>query len=226
MPNAFLRLFRWGANRFRSREFSVADRFTNIYDRNTFGAAESRSGTGSTLEQTAALRQELPRLLERHGVRTLLDAPCGDCHWMSRLEWQRVRYHGVDVVGPLIQQNQSRFSKNGMTFSRADLCHEPLPGVDLIFCRDCWVHLTFRQIRSCLRNFQRSGSRYLLTTTFTSRAVNRDLGVGVIWRPLNFQVAPFSFPPPAERLGEQCTEEGGRYADKALGLWRLDDLKW
>jgi hypothetical protein len=226
MPNGLSRLFKWGMNRFRSREFSVAERFTSIYDQNTFGAAESRSGTGSTLEQTAAVRQELPGLLERHGVRTLLDAPCGDCHWMSTLEWQRVRYHGVDVVEALIRQNEGRFSKSGMIFSRADLCREPLPEADLILCRDCWVHLTFRQIRSCLENFQRSGSKYLLTTTFTARAANRDLSAGVIWRPLNLQVAPFHFPPPVELLGELCTEDGGRYADKALGLWRLNDLKW
>jgi SAM-dependent methyltransferase len=225
MQNGFSRLIRWGMNRLRSREFSVAERFTSIYGANTFGAAESRSGTGSSLDQTTFIRQQIPPLLERYEVQTLLDAPCGDCHWISRLDWQRVRYHGVDVVEALILQNESRFRRTGMVFLQADICRDPLPKVDLILCRDCWVHLTFRQIRACLQNFQRSGSRHLLTTTFASHAANRDLRVGVIWRPLNLHLAPFHFPPPVELLVEQCTEQGGKYSDKALGLWRLDDLK-
>ncbi len=224
MQNVLLRWFNWSVNRFRSREFSVAERFTRVYDQNSFGAAESRSGSGSTLEQTAAVRQQLPSLLEKHQVRSLLDAPCGDCHWMSLLDWGRVRYHGVDVVEELIRYNQSRFSESGMNFSQADLCHDALPQVDLILCRDCWVHLTFRQIQTSLQNFRRSGSRYLLTTTFASRSANWDLPVGVIWRPLNLQLAPFHFPPPVDLLVEQCTEQGGKYSDKGLGLWRLNDL--
>jgi hypothetical protein len=226
MTNAISRLLRWTANRFRSREFSVEKRFTEIYAQNTFGGQESRSGTGSTLHQTAMIREELPCLMERHGVQSILDAPCGDCHWMSTLDWGRVRYQGADVVEALIGKNQHVFGKRGMAFVRADLCADPLPQADLILCRDCWVHLTFCQIQSCLENFRRSKSRYLLTTTFTTQGPNRDLATGVIWRPLNLGLPPFSFPAPLELLVERCTEEDGRYADKALGLWRLDDLKW
>lgn len=225
MPNGMRRLLRWTVNRFRSREFSPDERFTGIYERNSFGGEESHSGTGSSLKQTAFVRQELPGLFERHCVQTLLDAPCGDCHWMSLLDWKRLRYHGVDVVEPLIKRNQTRITKAGMTFARADLCTDALPAVDLIFCRDCWVHLTYRQIDACLRNFQGSGSRFLLTTTFNSRGSNRDLRTGVIWRPLNLQCPPFNFPDPVEVVLERCTEDGGKFADKALGLWRLADLK-
>jgi len=53
----------------------------------SFWRAESRSGTGSSLEQTAQLRRELPRLIAETGVRRFLDAPCGDCNWIAELDW-------------------------------------------------------------------------------------------------------------------------------------------
>ncbi|HEX8999730.1 MAG TPA: class I SAM-dependent methyltransferase, partial [Blastocatellia bacterium] len=76
---------------------------------------------------------------------------------------------------------------------------------------------------AALRNFKRSKSEYLLTTTFPKTEVNEDILTGE-WRPLNLQRAPFNFPEPLRLINERCTEEGDRYADKSLGLWRLSDL--
>lgn len=224
MSNLFARICRWGLNQFRSREFAVAERFTRVYQENLFGAEESRSGEGSTLAQTAVIRERLPALLDRHGVHTLLDAPCGDGHWISCLDWSRRRYHGVDVVAALVRANQERFAGRNMMFSAADLCTSELPAADLILCRDCWVHLTYRQIGDMMRNFRRSGAGWLLTTTFPAHARNRDLRAGLIWRPLNLERAPFHFPPARESIVEGCTEQGRRYSDKALALWRIEDL--
>jgi len=144
---------------------------------------------------------------------------------MAELDWSRTAYTGVDIVPALIQSNASRWTARNMKFCLADLCADDLPRADLVFCRDCWVHLDFLQIRACLENFRRSGAGYLLLTTFTARGENVDLG-GHIWRPLNLQVAPFSFPPPSKLLVEGCTEDGGIYADKSVGLWRVKDLKF
>jgi hypothetical protein len=41
---------------------------------------------------------------------------------------------------------------------------------------------------------------------------------------LNLQLPPFNFPAPLRLIEENCTEDGGKYADKSLGLWRLSDL--
>ncbi len=199
------------------------EHFTRIYEENLFKGDESRSGKGSSLDQTRVIRRELPALLARHGVGSFLDAPCGDCHWITELDWTRINYTGADVVEVLIEKNRERLAGTPMRFVVADLCKDELPRADVIFCRDCWVHLDFAQIRACLENFRRSGATYLLTTTFTGRTANRDLRTA-IWRPLNLQVAPFSFPKPLEVLVEGCTEDGGRYTDKALGLWRIADL--
>jgi SAM-dependent methyltransferase len=212
-------------NRTRSVPANVRleDHFGKIYQENLFGGSESRSGTGSSLEQTAKIRKKLPAMLAGFGVTSILDAPCGDAHWIAELDWSKISYTGVDIVADLIRNNQSHFAGRPLTFRTANLCADDLGCADLILCRDCWVHLDYAHIRACLGNFQRSGARYLLTTTFTGRSGNKDLG-GDIWRPLNLQAPPFSFPPPLELLIEECTEEGGAYADKALGLWSLQKL--
>ena len=77
------RLLRSVPRRLRGRE-SV---FTRIYATNEWGSAESVSGFGSTLRETRVVRQVLPALVARYGVQTLLDIPCGDCHWMREIDF-------------------------------------------------------------------------------------------------------------------------------------------
>jgi len=210
---------------FRARAFKVSQRFKEIYEKNLFGGEESRSGPGSSLVQTEHLRLELPRLIEDFGITSFLDAPCGDCNWIATLDWGKISYTGVDVVSELICANQVRLEKRNMQFIVADLCEASLPRADLIFCRDCWVHLPFPQIRACLENFRRSGASYLVATTFPATKLNRDLEPGAIWRTLNLQKPPFCFPAPERLLVENCTENHGVHSDKALALWKLQKLE-
>ena len=63
----------------------LAQRFRRIHDTNLWGAPESASGLGSELDATATLRAELPRLFEKLGVTSLLDAPCGDAGWINHV---------------------------------------------------------------------------------------------------------------------------------------------
>jgi len=185
-------------------------------------ADESLSGPGSSLAQTAELRQRLLLLLQHIGARSLLDAPCGDFNWMQHVELGVDRYVGVDIVSALIARNRERYAGPRRRFELRDVMRELLPQAEVILCRDCLVHFSFTDIRRTLRNFERCGARYLLTTTFPRLGVNADIETGD-WRPLNFQQAPFHFPTPLALINEKCTEAQGRYADKSLGLWLLAD---
>jgi hypothetical protein len=184
---------------------------------------ESISGPGSNLQQTQRLRAGLPLLLAQLGVRSLLDAPCGDFNWMRTVKLGVEQYTGVDVLGEVIAGLQCRYAGPRRRFLRLDLMEADLPRADAIFCRDLLPHLSYAEIRAVLRNFQRSGAEFLLTTTFTGARPNRDTAGGD-WRTLNLQLAPFAFPVPLLILNEQCTEGGGAYADKCLAVWRLDGL--
>lgn len=202
----------------------VREKFVAIYRENMFGSDESRSGAGSTMEQTATLRVALPALLGELGVRSLIDAPCGDFNWMSRTPLDLDRYVGIDIVEELIRANQERYGSPKREFLCRDIIADPLPTAEVILCRDCLVHLTFDQASKAIGNFKRSGSTYLLTTIFSERDANVDLKGKDIWRTLNLERAPFNFPPPLRLVNENCTEGDGAYVDKCLGLWRLADL--
>lgn len=204
-------------------QLDLPSRFARIYETDLWAGPESRSGQGSSLDQTTHLRLELPRLFRRLGVRRLLDAPCGDFHWMRHVDLSGIEYVGADIVPQLVARNEREFGGEGRRFIEADLTRGPLPQADLVLCRDCFVHLSFAHIGDALATIRASGARYLLVTTFTGLTDNRDVRDGD-WRPLNLEVAPFSFPEPLQLLVEGCDEEGGAYADKSLGLWRVEDL--
>jgi hypothetical protein len=183
---------------------------------------ESLSGPGSSLAQTAELRRRLPGLLADIRVESMLDAPCGDFNWMRHVPLD-IAYTGADVVEKLVIENRRRHAGERRSFVCLDITRDALPRVDLILSRDCLVHLCFSDIFRSLANFRRSQSEYLLTTTFPNVRFNHEIATGE-WRPLNFEDHPFYFPPPIRLINEKCTEGGGRYADKSLGLWKLAEL--
>ncbi len=197
--------------------------FTHIYANNVWGDDESVSGVGSNLEQTAILRDNLPSLLRELGVRTLLDVPCGDFHWLSHTKLGVDRYIGADIVADLIHANQQRYqsARPAISFVQMNLLEDDLGRHDLILCRDCLVHFSNEHVRRALKQIAKSGSTYLLTTTYPGRVNERDIATGQ-WRALNLEAAPFSLPKPLTTIVEGCTERRGRFPDKALGLWKIN----
>lgn len=201
------------------RLLSRQKRFQRIHDKNQWGSEESLSGAGSTLEATTSIRRELPQLIEELGVRSMLDAPCGDLNWMAHILDQcpqLERYVGIDIVPALIERNRAEHRGPNLEFRHADIVTDPLPEVDLIFNRDCLLHLSFADAQKALRNFVRSGSRYLLTSTHPKTTQNQDIVTGR-WRSRNLQLPPFNLPPPIRTI-EEDAHEG------VMGLWRLGDL--
>jgi hypothetical protein len=80
------------------------EKFTEVYQKNIWHGTESVSGTGSDSRQTALLRRVLPETVAELGARSIIDAPCGDLHWMKDVPWESlgVDYTGVDIVPALV----------------------------------------------------------------------------------------------------------------------------
>ena len=192
--------------------------FSEIYQDNLWGDPESVSGRGSTLARTVTIRKELPVLLRSIGAQSLLDAPCGDFNWMRLVDLGEIRYIGVDVVAELINRNRQLYGGPGKDFVVADVTRDPLAHSDAILCRDCFIHLSFKDIQRTLTNFKESASQFLLATTHVNVFENRDVYSGG-WRNINLQLAPFNFPKPLELLVEDG--ESG----KCLGLWKLSNIE-
>ena len=198
--------------------------FTDVYVGNKFRGRESISGPGSAINQTSVIVAELPKIFDDFGIHTILDIPCGDFHWMKHVRLESINYTGADIVAGLVQKNKQSYEKENIQFCKLDLIRDRLPKVDLILCRDCLVHLSFKDTFGALQNVCASESTYLLATTFTGRQRNHDIATGQ-WHSLNLEIAPFSFPPPLNTINENNTEGGEAYKDKSLGLWRVADIK-
>jgi hypothetical protein len=205
------------------RKKSVQQVFNDIFAHNGWSGDESVSGLGSSLSQTQVLIDTLPALLSKYGAKTMLDIPCGDFHWMKRVDLSAVTYLGGDIVASVVERNKQH-ETGKVSFRHLDLTTSELPKVDVIFCRDCLVHFAYSDLRRALDNICKSGSTYLLTTTFPDRERNHDIATGE-WRPLNLRKAPFNFPQPIELINEKCTEADGIFADKSMALWKIDDIR-
>ena len=209
-------------HRDRLESLDLPARFEYIFSTNLWANHESRSGDGSTLQETETVRRVLPLLLREIGAKMMLDIPCGDFRWLSEVDLG-VSYIGADIVQALVSANSQRFGSPSHEFVRLDLTADPLPKTDVVLCRDCLVHLSYANIRRAIQNVKASGAAYLLMTSFLELEENHDIDDGD-WRPLNFQRSPFHFGGPELVIVENCTEEGGAYSDKALCLWRTGTI--
>ena len=179
-----------------SRIRSVEERFTKIYEWNFWRAAESASGPGSGMLDTATLRGSLSAMFDKFGIRTVLDAPCGDFHWMQHVVAEtRMAYIGGDIVRPMINQNTTRYANDRTRFVHLDITKGPLPKADLWFCRDCFFHLSLDDIFHALQCFVASGIPYMMASSLTGVAgpKNHDILSGD-FRALDLFAAPFALP--------------------------------
>ena len=202
--------------------------FDSIKEENKWGSTESLSGPGSEISQTRNLEAELPKIFNSFGIKNILDIPCGDFNWMKKVilpyvENHEFSYVGADIVDTLTRENEEKYGIEHIKFLTLNIISDKLPKVDLVFVRDCFVHLPYKDIQKALQNIKESGSKYLMSTTFINHHDNHNIPTGH-WRPINLQEAPFNFKKPAYTLIEGCTEAGGKYKDKAMGLWLMEDF--
>jgi len=216
----------WAYNKYKAYKYkdkTTKEIFTEIKKKNYWGSTESVSGSGSVLKQTQSLITELPKILKEKCIKTFLDIPCGDFNWMKELDLSSIHYIGADIVDEIINENKKKYETNNIKFVVMDIIKDTLPMSDIIFVRDCFVHLSFENILKAIENIKKSGSKYLLTTTFTDRIKNIDIVTGD-WRPINLEIMPFLFPKPEKIIIENCTEGDGEYKDKSMGLWNIKKL--
>jgi hypothetical protein len=211
----------------RLQSIQLKQYFSDIYKANLFNGVESKSGPGSENDQTILISSELPKLIERLGVTTFCDIPCGDFNWMRHVDLGEVDYFGYDIAPELVKNLKTNYETDRRHFDELNIVKEKLKTFDLIFCRDLLVHLNHQDAQKAIENIVRSKSRYLLTTTFPNRAENQDIRYdqkNIAWYPINLDLEPFKFPPPLEVINEKCTEGNGEYGDKSLALYEIDAL--
>lgn len=177
-----------------------------------------RSGPGSNLQSTGALRGALPRIFKEYGVKTFLDAPCGDWFWMQTVDLSDITYIGADISKGLIEENTAKFSRDGVSFLHLDITSDPLPASDVMLCRDCLFHLKFWLRWRFFENVARSDIRFLMLTMHHVTE-NQRVGGNGGFKPFNPTVEPYNLPPPIEMIAEDA--DG---LPRSVGIWSREQV--
>ena len=188
----------WHRVKFQYSRLRRRSVFKRLYDKRLWAGSESRSGSGSGLLATEAIREQLPALILRRNIKSVLDLPCGDFTWMKHCQLpHEVSYIGADIVRSLIESLNQGYKDEFHRFVVKDAVRDALPACDLIICRQMLIHLPFEDCLTVLANFKASGSHYLLITDQPA-CENREIIFTGSFRPVNLSLPPFSLPQPLE----------------------------
>lgn len=190
----------------------------------------SVNGPGSSIEFTHGLRKELPGLLRRYGVKTMVDAPCGDMTWLQHTDLSMLeQYFGFDVEPRIIQSNKDTYRADERFYFICSnlLTRKRFPHADLILCRDFLAHLTNEYIEHMVEAFRASGSTYLLASNYPGTEneftykPHDYTWLGYIERPHDLTLEPFGLEQ-VDAIVETPTGSGVISRPHELGLFRLN----
>lgn len=198
---------------------SMKETFDYIYDNDKWGGGRCKSGGGSLLGATVEIRKFLKDFLRMANIKILTDAPCGVSEWILECTVHLDYYFGFDIVESAIIDRIKKNKRMNHFFQVADISTDIMPVSDAILCRDCLVHMPNEFVSLALKNFRKTGSRFLIATTFPNAEKNQDIPIGS-WRALNLCGHPFNLPQPLYLIRENES------AEKHIGVWYMADIPY
>lgn len=173
--------------------------FSAVYKHNFWNGEHSRSGTGSEGSFATQKIELVKHIVSEYNISTILDLGCGDFFWMQEIASQLPRYHGIDVVPSVIEQNIAIHASDTVSFQCLDLSKKDdqsrlqLQSCDLILCFDVIGHMLNDEIDRFLEYvFYHLNGRYLLLTNridekserYLQRPKSRLEGINIQKHPL------------------------------------------
>lgn len=132
--------------------------FSDIYKRGEWGVDANKKGTsgsGSNPQNAKLYITFLQTFLSENNIKSVVDLGCGDWQIGKVINWDGIKYLGVDVVDSIISENAKTFSASNITFLKADGIDYILPKADLLICKDVLQHLPFKDIQSIIKQFEK-----------------------------------------------------------------------
>jgi len=163
----------------RNRRLTAQEVFTRVYAEKMWGAgqADFYSGPGSNTEAGQPYADFVTGFIADNAIRSVVDLGCGDFRVGGLVASFGVSYTGVDVVQPLIDDNNRRFGSDTVRFQCCDIATDNLPDGDLCLIREVFQHISNAQIGAALARLKHY--KYVLFTDVqpedpSGYRINRD----------------------------------------------------
>lgn len=153
------------------------------------------SGPGSIpgSNQTNKIIKDLDAFIKNNKIKSVLDMPCGDFSWMSKLIQMNsnVSYTGYDIVKEIIDLNNKKFSSDKIKFFVKDIVEEKsFDYFDFVFVRDFFIHIMNNDIIKILNVIKKSKIKFFACSSSAHINFNKDVIIGR-YRQLNIEIEPF-----------------------------------
>jgi len=166
-PHLFIKLYQKiliTCLRRANRARTVKEVFTRIYKRNIWGGKprQFNSGNGSTEYHAFLYANAVKTFIKERIITNVVDLGCGDFRVGNKLQMDRLKYIGVDIVDDLIKRNHEKYGTADIEFQCLDIISDELPNAELCLIRQVLQHLSNSQIISILHKIKKY--RYVLIT--------------------------------------------------------------
>ncbi len=179
--------------------------------------------SGSTLKNTALLRENFLKFFNQHHIKSVLDIGCGVSDWFLHIPYPLERYVGLDFLSEVCEQRRAESTETqfqSVEFRQGDIRNAILEPFDLVVCRDCFTHFNYEGIVQALACIRQSGSKFACFSHYLKDCKRND-GVNVPpgrWYRLNLMLPPYGFPAPIEQLNDNPNYQ------KRLAVWNVQSI--
>ena len=143
----------------------MQNKFVNIYEKNIWGEG---SGAGSSFNYNKKYITFLQEFFLKNNIKTVLDIGCGDWQFSQYINFNNIKYRGIDIV-PSVIDNNTQFIAENIDFICGDITDykqlKPYTNVDLILIKDVLQHWNNNQIENFLKNITGSDAKFILFTS-------------------------------------------------------------
>jgi len=143
---------------------TVAETFSEIYDRNIWGGEQGDfySGDGSGEKYAAVYAETVKKFIAENKIERVVDLGCGDFRVASRFVFSAFHYTGCDVVFSLVKHLNETHKNDTTEFRCVNIVEDELPDGDLCLIRQVLQHLSNAEITKVLQNAEKF--KYLIIT--------------------------------------------------------------
>lgn len=172
----------------------------------------------NSIQKSQKLLTQLPALLKQLGITSIVDCGCGD-FWLNKTDLSGIQYTGLDIVKPLIEENQKLYTTDTIRFAVANVCMDPPFDADLWIARDVLCLWTIQDCVSFFEKFLESSAKYIALTSIEVQENPQEDVLG-IWKRQNVRIEPFNLPTPLFTLDDGMQW----FCSKKLLIYTRDDI--